>query len=521
MNGPPPAKRGFDAGQFKVLLREGLRLSFFSGENGESGESGGGRNLLGAAYCLSLSTIAAAIVFESGDPGRFLLFTTSLSMIFTATSVIGELADGIFRPLDLAVTGHLPVSPFTRFAARFSELGVVLLILTLNLNLTPAILLCFMTGGNAAAPLICLAAGLAGAFFTAGGCLLLYAVAQRTLGSSRLRDALLHLNVIVTLAILGLFVNLGSLMGSEAFDAVVGKGWSPWYPPSWFSSLALLVLGLPGGQTGAALAAVAALAATLAPLALAALGTESLVKETARQRGGRSAPGPLMRLFETLFVRPGERAAFEFTAVNLGRDRGFRLKAYPLIGLPLLMMFTSLYEKRDPLYFIFMLQLMIIYLPLVITFVPYTDHHRAAWIFTALPVDEPRSFACGAEKAFIFRVVLPSFLIAAASLSLIWSPAAAWLNTAFSFCVALFFVWVRFRLLRAYPFSLEFRSVVAQNLMAGLFTALLLLAVVALIQYFTHSNIPLMLAQIALLALLVKGLFLLSGRRAPVKGNPS
>ncbi len=515
------SQRSFHRGQYSVLLREGLRISLSGGDNDEPGQGGGSRSLLGAAYCLSLSTIVAAILFDSGDPARFLLFTTSFSMIFTATSVIGELADGIFRPLDIAVTGHLPVSGLTRFAARFSELGVILLLLTLNLNLTPAILLCFMTGGNPAAPLACLLCGLAGAFFTAGGCVLLFAVTQRLLGASRIRGALLHLNVIVTLAILGLFVNLGSLMESRAFQAVVEEGWSPWYPPSWFASLALLVLGLPGGEIGAALLCTAALGMTIAPLVVAAFGRDGMTSQGARKRGGRSAPGFLMRRFELLFVKREEKAAFEFTAVNLGRDRGFRLKAYPLIGLPLLMMFTSLYEDRDPLYFIFMLQLMIIYLPLVITFVPYTDHHHAAWIFSALPVEKPAAFARGAEKAFIYRIVLPSFFIAGLSLSLIWSPAAAWLNAAYSFFVALIFVWVRFRQIHAYPFSLEFKSVVAQNLMAGLFTALMLLALVALIQYYSNADIKVMLAQIAGLALLVKGLFIFSGLKKRVKENPS
>ena len=93
-----------------------------TGSRGMAGsmEADGSRHLLGALYSLSLSTGVAALIFQSASMGQFLLITLTLSMIFTATSLISMLAAGFFHPLDLAVCGHLPISGLARFSARLS-----------------------------------------------------------------------------------------------------------------------------------------------------------------------------------------------------------------------------------------------------------------------------------------------------------------------------------------------------------------------------------------------------------------
>lgn len=495
--------RFFEPRQYVTLLTTGLRHALTGSRTASvqeletPGGADGSRHLLGASYGLTLSTIVAAMLFRSVEPAQFLFFTTTISMFFTATSVIGELAGGLFHPLDLAVTGHLPVSGFTRFSARFSELAVTLVLLTLNLNLAPAVLLFFMTGHQIAAPFVCLATAFCAALFTAGACLVAYGLLARFLSAAQFQGALLYVNIFVSLAILGLLLNIGPLI-DRSNHAATGE-WSLAFPPAWFAALALTVLGLPGGGGTAAWMALAGIAAALLPLAGAALGSESLLSALAaggRSARGHSAPGSLMRTFARLCVRPEEKAAFEFTAVQLGRDRGFRLKAYPILGIPILIMTMSFFEAKDPLFYILMLNLMNLYLPIVLIFIPYSDHHQAAWIFESLPAKHPLVFSTGAEKAFAFRVMLPLLLLNAAVLAAIWSPLDGFIHAGYASLAGLFVVGARFRGLIAFPFSREFRGVLTGGLRGTLSTGFLILAVFVVLQFWMRDE-PLILAAAA------------------------
>jgi len=510
-------KRLFDMSQYGTLLAAGLRLSL-TGSRGEATDQAGAgedgsRHLLGAAYSLTLSTIVAALLFTSASPGQFLFFTTSLSMVFTATAVIGELAGGLFHPLDLAVTGHLPVSGFTRFVARFTELVAALLVLTLNLNLTPAILFGFMATSasgpllGAAAPFVVLAAGFCAALFTAGVCLVVYSLLARVLTTAQFQGALLYLNIFVSLAILGLLCNIGRLIKASATVTDGAGGDQLLFPPAWFSGSVLALLGLPGGTSASVLFAAVGLCAALLPLLAVAVGSESLLSALSGSRRAaraKSAPGTMMGLFEKLFVRADEKTAFEFTAVHLARDRGFRLKAYPILGVPILMMVISLFESKDPLFFILLLYLMNLYLPLVVSFLPFGDHFRAGWIFDALPAERPGSFARGAEKAFVYRIMLPLGLLNAVALSVFLSPVAGPLHALFAFLGGLFVVGARFRKLVAYPFSREFRGVVTNDFTGVLFGSLVIFTALAWFQLSTSRSLPLFVGLIAAMALLHK-----------------
>ncbi len=497
--------RLFDARQYRVLLASGLRLTLTGGRSAQGGVgSDSSRHLLGASYSLSLSTLMAWILVASATPGQFLMVAISLSMIFTATAIVGELTGGLFHPLDLKVTGHLPVSGFTRFAARLSEVLVLLCILTLNFNLTPAIFLAFMTGHFSAFPLL-LAIGFGAVVFTAAACLLLYLLLIRFLSIARFEGAILYMNIFISLGILGLLINSGRLLQGSVMRGVASGDWPLHLPPAWFAGSVLEAAGLPGGSMEAVFAAVLSITVALACLLAAVLGSNhrSGLAGGGRDRGcGRSCPGPLMRLFEAVLIRPEERAAFEFTAVNLGRDRGFRMKAYPILGIPILLMVLSLHEAKDPLFFIFMLHLMNLYLPLVIAFLPFSDSYEGGWIFDTLPFAEIRRFSIGVEKAILYRLALPLFLLNAAVLSLVWAPLEGCLNAFYAFLAGLFIAGATVQRMNVLPFSREFRGAVPQIFSGMIGISLGVLTLAAWLQYTTWDDPILFSAQIVLMLLL-------------------
>jgi len=488
----------FNPKQFRILSAEGLRLFLFGGRGAaaRSAERDDSKHIIGAAFSLALSSVVALLLFRTASPEQFLLAAFTLSMIFYATTVISELADGLFHPFDLAVTGHLPISGFTRFVSRFSELVILLGLLTFNLNLCPAIFFLFMTETSLLAVPLLLVSGFAASVFTASLCLVLYALLTRILGRLRLRGFLIHINMLITLGVLALMINIGPLLHSDALNATTEGEWPILFPPAWFACLSLDMLGLQEGGSTASILGALALAVALIPLFLAAMGAEGFLRGLAGSsaaRGGHSAPGLPMRLFERLFVGLSEKAAFQFTAINLGRDKGFRMKTYPILGIPVLMISMSFFEEKQPLFFIFMLHLVNIYLPLVLSFLQFGDHFRASWIFDSLPLTGPKHFLRGAEKAFIYRTVLPLFLINTCVLAFLWHPLEGVLNAAYALLAGLFIVGDKFRKMNRYPFSMRFKGVSTEELFGSGFSAFLVFGVLVVVHVTLYES-PVLLA---------------------------
>ncbi|MFH2002092.1 MAG: hypothetical protein ABIK28_20630 [Planctomycetota bacterium] len=478
----------FNLRQYRTLFHHGLRCAL-TGRGGLDGAStsDGSHHLMGAAYGLSLSTIISCILLEKATPGQFLFVVLTVSMIFTAIAMMSELANGLFDPNESAILGHLPVTGFTRLASRLSTLCVSLSILTLNLNLVPSIHFCFVSKAGFLACPVYLGCAFCASFTVAAACLVLYMLMTRLLSTFQLESGLLYLNILVSLAIFGLVVNTGRFFQSDALRAI-GDGTLPSaFPPSWFAGAALDIFDLPGGGRGFSGVAAGMVAISLFFLFVAALGADRFLGSAshgALNRWARSAPGRLMRQFERFFVSPSELAAFEFSVINLARDRGFRQKAYPIIGFPILLIMFTLFSDQHPLFFICMLHLMNLYLPLVITFLPFTDFPRAGWIFDALPMQGQELFRRGVEKAFIYRISIPLFIVNVAVLCAVWTPMEGVLQALFAIVAGHFLVGRKIGCMKPYPFTCEFRGAFSEQNMTGeLFSGIAVLGVVAWIQY--------------------------------------
>lgn len=494
--------------RFRVLFAMGLRLALTGGRAGEARPEEGDRHFLGASYALTFSTLLAWILHGRAAPGQFLFVIFSFSMLFSAFAMLNALSEGLFLARDLEVTGHLPVPPSTRILARLAEQGVLLAFLVLDFHLTPAVFFGFMTCSPAGFLLVLAAGGCAALFVFAAG-LFIYLAAVRLLGTFRLQGALLYLNVAFTLGVLGLAVNTGRLLSSHILRAAAAGAWPGALPPGWFAGAVLHGLGLPSARGGLdlRLAAAGTAAAVGFLLVLARAGSGSLypaARGTAAG-GGHAVPGLCMRCFTRLFVPRSARGAFLFAAVNLARDRGFRRRAYPLLGLPLLVLGLSLLDRKDPLFFILMLHLQNLYLLLVTAFLPFSDTFRGAWVFHALPVPSPRVFAEGVEKAFVFRLGIPLMVLNALVLSLLMSPLKGTLHAACALLAGLFPAAAAIRRMRDYPFSREFRGSVPQLFSGLVGLSFVVLFLTAMIQFALQAASAALAFLCLLLLLLHKG----------------
>jgi hypothetical protein len=127
-------------------------------------------------------------------------------------------------------------------------------------------------------------------------------------------------------------------------------------------------------------------------------------------------------------------------------------------------------------------------------------------------VTSPGRYCLGAEKAFLFRIVTPLFLLNAGVLSLIWSPLEGIMHALFAALAGAFIVGIRFRAIRVYPFTLEFKGSVSNQFTGSLFFALVITGFMVMLQYWASGFLLLFLGLIAGMALLHHSRFFLMRR---------
>jgi hypothetical protein len=147
-----------------------------------------------------------------------------------------------------------------------------------------------------------------------------------------------------------------------------------------------------------------------------------------------------------------------------------------------------------------MLHLANLYLVLIISFLQYSDWSEGGWIFKANPVKEPALFSRGVEKAFLYRIIAPLFLLNGIVLAVIWEAVPALLHSFYAMLAGLLITGMAMQGLAVYPFSRAFRGSISQHGTGGtLFVGWIILGLIVWAQYQTRFNVPALIAQIAIM----------------------
>ncbi len=360
------------------------------------GERGARLPIAPILFQASLSAVLCLLVRDHLEPRAFAVFALSLPLGLTAIALLGELGPLLRADPAAEWVAALPVKPGELRAARILVLAVLLGGLALG-SLIPAALLApeQMVWWARFALVV---GGLLQTLFV--GALLLWVqagLAGRAEGVLTAIQTILFCGVIV-----GLTAGLGNL---PDLQEAVGKGTlDAYYPPLWFTA------PLAPDPTSSGL--WLALAATLLTLATFALAP---FPPAPRARPTRSPLGillwPLRVLAARYWVRPRERASFEFVYHALPSEQDFVTRAYPLLAVPLafLLLGADGSSARDEGLLALLLFAPAVYLPLLLLYVPATATPEARWIVDTCPLDT-RDEAAGSRKAVVIRMVLPLYL---------------------------------------------------------------------------------------------------------------
>lgn len=360
------------------------------------GERGARLPVAPILFQASLAAVLCLLVRDHLEPRTFAVFALSLPLGLTAVALLGELGPLLRADPAAEWVAALPIRPGELRAARILVLAVLIGGLALG-SLVPAALLApdqmswldrmaLVAGGVlqtlfVSALLLWIQAGLAG----------------RAEGMLTVIQTALFCAVIV-----GFTAGLSNLPLLQ--EAVTSGSLDAYYPPLWFTA------PLAPDPTSAGL--WLALLATLVTFGTFALAP---FPPAPRARPTRSPLGillwPLRLLAAHSWVRPRERASFEFVYHALPSEQDFVTRAYPLLALPLafLLLGADGSSARDEGLLALLLFAPAVYLPLLLLFVPATATPEARWIVDTCPLD-PRDEAAGSRKAVVIRMVLPLYL---------------------------------------------------------------------------------------------------------------
>jgi hypothetical protein len=493
-----------DYGQFRAILETKLILDGRRrgmGFHYERKDKKPGNAFAGTLVFYGFMGLLMAMVVATSPPlvGTAMLHLFVMDMV--GLSLIADFSSVLLDTTDNAILLPRPVSGRTFLVARLAHILVYLGSLSLSLSVAPMI-----AGALAIHPLfplvylVTLVCGIALVVLLAN---LLYLTAMRLISGERLRDLILYVQVGMSILILGGYQIAPRLIGVNRMRdwRLEDHGWAYVLPPVWlaapidllagnFSGLHLLLCAAGLAVPFAGLLVVVLLFAPRFGRALLELdaapaaSTHRADAPAHRRRGGA-------RWSRWLCRTPGERGAFELVWILCGRDRNFKLRTYPSLGIVLVVGFSfimslsvgqdweqalgALPDTRRHLYLLYMACLMI---PSTLLQLRFSPNYEAAWVYQALPVGVPGEVMMAALKVVLIRLVLPAYLLVAVPVLLIWGLRSGW-DLLFVFVAILFMSVLQAAFLaRALPFSeafgaLEGSSRVGRSLALMFFPAVL------------------------------------------------
>ncbi|MCA6431642.1 MAG: hypothetical protein IM613_19590 [Cytophagales bacterium] len=140
-----------------------------------------------------------------------------------------------------------------------------------------------------------------------------------------------------------------------------------------------------------------------------------------------------------LFTKAGlERASFMFAWWALSRDRKLKLRIYPNLGTPFVLMlvfllrstskneswlqsFQSMGETKSHLFLIYLGMLALIGIAVEISF---SDDYKSSWIFQSTPITKPGTILNGTFKAIMAKFFLPVYVVVSMVVLIFWGEKA-------------------------------------------------------------------------------------------------
>lgn len=324
---------------------------------------------------------------------------------------------------------------------------------------------------------------------------LLYLLILRVFDGEKLKDIINYVQIVLSVGIAA-----GYQLVPRLFDMadLTGSFQPAWWQyviaPVWFAAPFEV---LAGGARGVDLN-VLALLSVIIPLVLlfAYIKLMPLFERSLQKLAEQGAAGKdksrYSGLLSELFCRnKSEAMFFRFTWSMMRKERDFKLKVYPTVGLSLVLPFIFIFNQAwtsDPslnteskaYLFIYLCALLLL---TVVQMLRYSSSYKGAWIYKTIPLPETAPVYRGMLKAALLRLMLPLFVLESAVF--LWLFGARILPGLAAVMLALpLYAVICFRVLpRALPFSEKYEAAKQRDFSVSGFVLLFILMGLAGLHY--------------------------------------
>lgn len=432
--------------------------------------------LPGAMSTLALSTLLASLIVGELESTLLAVVAACAVCAWSLLRAVLEAGEQDSDVLDAAILEPLPIARWEFAFARALVAAIGVTVDAANLTL-PLVVMVGCHEGMAAALQLALVVFVALTF----GVLIaapLRRLLQRVVGSVFVAESEGPLRVVVLLSAFVALVRAPEVDWARFLEA-------PWHlvPPFSFASAILR------GDPGPLVASIAAVTVALALSAWSGAARRPVVR--ARRTTTRRWSDRVRRTCRS----DVEQAGFDFALASIRTDRAFRARTFPLLAFPFAAIVLAGLDEYDATLVPMALFGAIVYLVLSEVFLSFAETASGPELLASLPIQEPWSFRIGAEKAYLFAIVLPTYLaigFGVAAFDVARRDFVALVDHALlcaaAFLTATWIVLLAFDRLPGLPFSRPDRALYPDDLTGGAYFALALATIMALVSTATIGD---------------------------------
>jgi len=451
---PILSRLGVDHPQFRAVLETKLTLDTrrhtlgFQQQAASAQKKKPPNTLAATVFFYTIMGFVMGGMLSMASPLVGLTIIHAFIMVMVAMSLIADFTTVLLDPTDNHVLLPRPVDGRTILMARIAHITSHLSLITLSLGGFSLVFGAFAI--HPLFPLVFFLTLVLSTLFVIFMTNLLYLVIMQFTTGERFRDFLLYFQVAVTVIVVGGYQVIPRALDSPFTRSlrIDDKWWIYLSPPTWMAAPVDLLAGA-FGWPQIILTLEAVLMPVLGIWLVARFLAPRFNRELARlqqtptgdadlsdELGARATSGSIAsRLARRVSRSPRQQAVFELIWHLCGRDRQFKLRAYSALAFLFVFAFIILllndpggvlqaYRNLPPTN----KHLVLLYfgcasISSILMQVRFTTQPEAAWIYYALPFQQPGEILMGAMKVIIARfVLLPQGILALICLG-IWGPA--------------------------------------------------------------------------------------------------
>jgi ABC-2 type transport system permease protein len=461
---PMLQKTGVNTDQLNEILRIKLLMdnrrpkTFFGNKKNKSGKPPSA--IFSNIMIVILGLMMSFLLFISDRPlaGQTLYF--SMFMVMMALTLISDFTTVLIDTRDQFIILPRPVNDRTVAMARFLHVTLYITQIALLQGL-PGILLVFFVDGYAAIPVFFIQVIEA----TLLSVLLVntvYFILIKLVSPQKFKDIISYVQIVFSVCIFAVYYLVPKLINVSSLKHIdlLSHAWVNFLPSVWIASLNETLL-----HAGRANLAIVAMAVTglIFPIIgiwfvakVLAPGFNRSLAIVSSADGNSTTSASIKKQYKTDFrdklanlvaPDPIENAGFKITWKLAARTREFKMKVFPAFAyVPIYFLYfafngrgQSIAEKYETMKgnasYIFLIYLSTFVLSTILQNVSQSAKYKSAWVYYALPIDQPGKILAGMYKAIIVLYFIPYCLILSIATVVIWGPVTI-NDIVLSFCIS-------------------------------------------------------------------------------------